>query len=59
MYKRERERERRANERREEKEIVSFQHEQRTKENLDFIHTKTIFFPYVQRETEEECRYSK
>jgi len=27
------------------------------KENLDFIHTKTIFFPYVQIETEEERTY--
>jgi len=45
--------------RRKEKEIVSFQKEHKKNENLDFIHTKTIFFPYVQIETEEEGTYIK
>ncbi len=48
------------NRREKRKEIVSFQEEEETKkkeEYLDFIHTKTIFFPYVQLETEEERTY--
>jgi len=42
---------------RKEKEIISFQEKKNRKRKLNSIHTKTIFFPYVHIETEEERTY--